>query len=71
MTASLRIKSAAPDSAGADNPTRIKSSAREIELKFLVNEADFKAIQASVLLEPAERRPSAARFYSVYFDTDK
>jgi inorganic triphosphatase YgiF len=70
MTASSRTKLTAADSSGADGATRIKSPAREIELKFLANEADFKAIQGSAVLEPTERRRSSARLLSVYFDTE-
>jgi inorganic triphosphatase YgiF len=70
MTATSRIKPTAATAGGAEEPARITSADREIELKFLTGEADFKAIQASPMLEPVERRPAAQRLHSVYFDTE-
>lgn len=45
------------------------ASAREVELKFLVNEAAFKAVQQSTLLGPGVGRSVVQRLYSIYFDT--
>lgn len=45
-------------------------SAREIELKFLVNETEFKTIQQSTLLGSAVGRGVTKRLHSVYFDTE-
>jgi triphosphatase len=45
-------------------------SAREIELKFLVNDATFKTIQQSTLLGAGVGRAVAKRLHSIYFDTE-
>ncbi len=46
------------------------AAAREIELKFIVDEAVFKTIQQSALLGSGTRRPVAQRLHSIYFDTE-
>jgi inorganic triphosphatase YgiF len=54
-------------SAGALPP--VNQTGREIELKFLVSEAGFKAAQQWDRLDHTRRRPPARRLHSVYFDT--
>jgi triphosphatase len=49
---------------------RFQSSARETELKFLLSEVDFKAIQQSGLLGSPEETSAPQRLHSIYFDTD-
>jgi triphosphatase len=46
------------------------TSAREIELKFLVNEAAFKTLQHSTLFGAGASRGVAQRLHSIYFDTE-
>jgi hypothetical protein len=48
----------------------IQSSACEIELTFLVNEVEFKAIQKSALLGAAEMTSRGESLHSIYFDTE-
>src|ERR1700712_931101 len=51
-------------------PDSQSSLAREIELKFLVNESDFKTIQQSTLLGSGAGRSVTQRLHSIYFDTE-
>jgi triphosphatase len=69
MKALARINSTAAK-LSVKPPAQIPSSDREIELKFLVSEVDFKAIQHSALLGSPEGSSGAQRLHSIYFDTD-
>ncbi len=53
------------------HPQIIKSASREIELKFLVAEAGFKATRQSALLGGNGRLAPAKRMLTVYFDTEQ
>jgi inorganic triphosphatase YgiF len=69
MKASVRI--ALPTADLLEVPeTRIQSSASEIELKLLVSEDEFKAIQHSDLPGFVAGDVRAQHLHSIYFDTD-
>jgi inorganic triphosphatase YgiF len=48
----------------------LKSTGREIEIKFLLTKSVFKDLQQWALLRPATTRPRARRLRNVYFDTE-
>jgi triphosphatase len=70
MSVAAQLNSIVAGKSAVSPLTSAAPLAREIELKFLVNEADFKAIQHSTLLDGADRRSVVQRLYSVYFDTE-
>ncbi len=69
MKALARINHARAEP-GAVPPAILRPNDREIELKFLVSEGDFKAIQHSPLLGSVGRSSGSQRLHSIYFDTD-
>jgi triphosphatase len=75
MQAAIRLNSIVAGrsliAAPQDGQIRRESTlAREIELKFIVNEATFESLQHSALFGTSVGRAVARRLHSIYFDTE-